>query len=450
MKNILDALKLKKNLDLLRPISPEREAKIIQKFRLDWNYHSNNLEGNSLNFGETTLYILHGLTSQGKPLKDYLEIKGHDEAIKIIEDVVKEKRPLTENFIRELHTLILKEPYEVDALTSDGKPTKKLIQIGKYKTSQNHVKTRTGEIFYFAEPFEVEAKMSDLISWYEKESKKNDVNAIILAATFHYKFVRIHPFDDGNGRLARLLMNFILMQFDFPPVIIKTEDKENYFFALQNADSGLIENFIDYIAKNLIQSLQIVIAGANGEEIEDREDVDKKIILLANKIKNSDQSIKITRSSEKILDIFNNSILKLWQRLHLDCKKFEDFYLEKRIIVFHVNSRIYNFEEIDLAIQNLKNYTDQNIDSICLGGAHFSIAYNYNYLNKEGLENFYWRVDMSYKFGLEKYTINLPLSRQLIEKNYDENLDNNDIEKITRIEKDKHYKAIEEKYNDKK
>jgi Fic family protein len=223
MQKIEKALQLKLELDKLRPISAEQEDKIMQKFRLDWNYHSNHLEGNSLTYGETRNFLMHGVTASGKPFKDYLEIEGHNNAIKLVEEVIKQQRPLTENFIRDIHTLILKEPYQTDAITIDGKPTKKTIEIGKYKTSDNHVKTITGEIFYFATAQETPAKMNDLMLWYKEEIGYSSVNPIILSAEFHYKFVRIHPFDDGNGRIARILMNFILMQFGFPPAIIKTE-----------------------------------------------------------------------------------------------------------------------------------------------------------------------------------------------------------------------------------
>jgi len=87
---------------------PEAEARIIQKFRLDWNYHSNNIEGNSLTCGETKALILFGITAQGKPLKDHFEITGHNDAINWVLDLVKSETELTEVFIRELHTLILR------------------------------------------------------------------------------------------------------------------------------------------------------------------------------------------------------------------------------------------------------------------------------------------------------------------------------------------------------
>jgi Fic family protein len=286
MKAIVQALALKEQLDTLRPINSEQEKRIMQKFRLDWNYHSNHLEGNSLNYGETKALLLFGITAQGKPLKDHFEITGHNEAIDWVIEMVKGNRAMTENFIRELHQLLLKEPYEVDAITPDGKPTKRKIAVGKYKTMPNHVKTVTGEMFYFATPEETPAKMHDLLIWYNEKIAQHEANPVLIAAEFHYKFIRIHPFDDGNGRTARILMNFILMQFHYPPVIVKTEDKTNYFIALQLADAGNIEAFLEYIAQNLVHSLEIMIAGANGENIEENDEVSNKIKELEQKISN--------------------------------------------------------------------------------------------------------------------------------------------------------------------
>ncbi|MBK8724411.1 MAG: Fic family protein [Saprospiraceae bacterium] len=281
------ALQLKSELDELRPISSELELKIMQQFRLDWNFHSNHIEGNTLTFGETKALILFNITAQGKPLKDHLEITGHNQVLKTIEDLVKTDYPLTENFIRELHTILLKSSYEVDAITPDGQPSKKKIEIGRYKTTPNHVITKTGEIFRFASPEETPAKMHDLLDWYSKKLITPDLNPIFLAAEFHYSFIRIHPFDDGNGRIARILMNFILMKYGFPPVIIRTEYKINYFSALQQVDSDTskIEIFIEYIAENLVKSLELMINGAKGNIIEEQDTINKEILILEEKLK---------------------------------------------------------------------------------------------------------------------------------------------------------------------
>src|SRR6185503_18523789 len=121
----IDALKAE--IDSLRPLKPEVEHRVMQKFRLDWNYHSNAIEGNSLTLGETRAFLLEGLTASGKPLKDHLDIKGHDELISFLELFIQRKERLTEAAIREMHKILLKEPYEVDAITPDGRITKKKV-----------------------------------------------------------------------------------------------------------------------------------------------------------------------------------------------------------------------------------------------------------------------------------------------------------------------------------
>ena len=237
-----------------------------------------------MTLGETKALILFGLTAQGKPFQDHIEMSGHDEAVKWIEEVVKQERPLNEAFIRELHVLILKEASEKKSQTPDGQIVTRRIEVGKYKTAPNHVLTNTGEIFYFASPEETPAKMNDLMNWYAEERKKEDTIPVLLAAEFHYRFIRIHPFDDGNGRTARLLMNFILMSYAYPPVIIKTSDKEQYFNVLCLADAGNLEPFVDYIAENLANSLEIMIKGANGENIEEDE-TEQEFLKLKKSIK---------------------------------------------------------------------------------------------------------------------------------------------------------------------
>ncbi|MBN2519085.1 MAG: Fic family protein [Bacteroidales bacterium] len=327
-ENLKKAKSLKEDIDLLRPLTPEMEKRIMQKFHLDWNYHSSHIEGNTLTYSETKALILFGQTAQAKPLKDHLEMSGHNEAIKSIEEVIRQERPLTESFIRELHIIILKEPYEINAITPEGKPTKKIVQVGKYKTTPNHVKTKTGEIFYFASPEETPAKMKDLMNWYNQNLNKSDIDAILFATEFHYRFIRIHPFDDGNGRIARLLMNFILMQKGHPPAIIKTEDKENYFNALEQADAGQIEYFFNYICEQVISSLELMIKGAKGESIEEEDDLDKKIALLKQKIdkENEANEVKTNLSVEEVKKALNNWGYKLLINITNNVKKFNEFY----------------------------------------------------------------------------------------------------------------------------
>lgn len=372
LKDLLNKVKeLSKELDQLRPISPERERRIMEKFRLDWNFNSNHIEGNQLSYGETKALLLYGITAQGKPLKDHIEIQGHDEALKYIEEVIKQTRPFTENFIRELHQMILKEPYEADAITPDGNPTKRLIQIGQYKTTPNHVLTKTGETFRFASPEETPAKMNDLVAWVRTELDRIEVSPVLLAAEFHYRFIRIHPFDDGNGRLVRILMNFILMMKGYPPVIIKTEKKDEYFGALQQADSGNLEFFFEYIGEQLVRSLDIMIKGAKGEPIEELDDVDKELALLKEQLK-KEEDVRFSKNSETILVLWQNSFYNLFETVHNKLTQFDELFLTK-IEGCYVNGGIgmmdgdrYNsdinrrFDEVIQLVKKREKLTDVN------------------------------------------------------------------------------------------
>ena len=331
-ENLKTATALKKELDSFRPLTSEAEQRIMQKFRLDWNYHSSHIEGNSLTYGETKALILFNQTANGKPFKDHIEMSGHNEAIKTIEEVVRQERPLTENFIRELHEIILKEPYKVDAITPDGNPTKKTIKIGQYKSTPNHVKTVTGEIFYFATPEETPAKMHDLLVWSSENLNNEEIHPVLFATEFHYRFIRIHPFDDGNGRIARLLMNFLLMQKGYPPAIIKTEDKVNYFNALQQADSGQLEFFFNYVSQQVIHSLELMLKGAKGESIDEPEDIDKEIELFKVQLEREDKFTK-AKTKDTLDFALKESILPLLRAYDAKCLKFNDLFMtiEKRL-----------------------------------------------------------------------------------------------------------------------
>jgi Fic family protein len=435
MENIEKSIQLKKELDSLRPLKKEDEQRIMQKFKLDWNYHSNHLEGNSLTYGETKALLLFGITAQGKPLKDHFEITGHNEAINWILEILHQERPITEGFIRELHKLLLKESYEVNAITSNGTPVKKRINIGAYKTTPNHVKTITGEIFYFATPEETPAKMYDLLNWYKVKIEENDFNPILLAAEFHYKFILIHPFDDGNGRTARILMNFILMQFGYPPTIIKTEDKANYFAALRQADAGILTAFVDYIAKNLCNSLELMLRGAMGGSIEDADDLDKEFALMEQKLKGLGVSSQITISKESILEIYDYSVVNTVNKFHEKLRKFEQFYLKP---CFTIPDRAFERE-----------FIVENKNKILRYKEHFlSFKYDFFELNHstyKGL-NFFSLINFNFKY--KKYEVSCSKNDVLskhkfrISKNYGEQLTPSEIDQLVNTEVRRHMEFI--------
>ena len=280
----MDALEtvthLKEELDSLRPLPASVVAQVEQKLRLESNYHSNAIEGNSLTLGETRSLILHGLTAHGKPMRDHLDIEGHDSAVKAVEAAVQNDDEMNEVFIRNLHRVLLKEPYEMPAVTPGGRATKRTITIGDYKTAPNNVVTSTGETYYYTPPEQVKSAMSDLIDWYRAKEREGE-HPIILAATFHYRFVRIHPFDDGNGRMGRLLMNMILIKHGYTVALVRRESRDEFIHLLEQADkTESLGDFIGFIASCCKYALNLYIAAARGESIDDVDDIDKEITLF--------------------------------------------------------------------------------------------------------------------------------------------------------------------------
>jgi len=418
---------LEKELDELRPLKPEDEQRVMQKFRLDWNYNSNNIEGNTLTYGETKALILFGITAQGKPLKDHLEIEGHNEAIDYIVKVARNEEPLTEAMIRSLHKMILHEEYEIDAVTADGQPTKKFIKLGKYKTIPNHVKTITGETFRFATPEETPAKMEELMKWYRENLHNTNIHPLIFAVEFHYRFIRIHPFDDGNGRIVRLLMNLILMQKNLPPVIIKTKDKENYYRTLQLADSGNINPFYIYVAERLIYSLEIMINAANGLDIEEPDDIDKEILILKSKIDNLNKpEIRIEKNEKSISNVFEKAIIPLLKEVFEKIGQFDIYFKEIEIRCLF-NNNVVNFERNNALIkifEYIKNNSPADIQN-------FGIYYNLNAFKKAGINDF--NISIYVHFIFEKYKYKLVYDLKNYDNLFDQFFNETEIKKLTSL-----------------
>lgn len=245
----LRALYLKK-----RPLSDEERAARYEELRIKWTYNSNAIEGNSLTLGETAFYLREGLTSEGKPLIDYLEARNHAETIDWLKTIAKKDKPITEGVVKDLNALLHKGITERPAMGADGKQVMRKINPGAYKTQPNHVITLSGEIHYYVDPLQVAGEMEKLVQTIVNEEGK--MHPVELAALVHYEITRIHPFDDCNGRGARLLMNLILMRSDFPPVVIKMEERRRYLETLEAADKGNREPFYIFIAEHIKESLE--------------------------------------------------------------------------------------------------------------------------------------------------------------------------------------------------
>lgn len=221
----------------LHPLSDRKRFLLSKRFTVDYNFNSNHIEGNTLTYGQTELLLLFGKVVGEGQLQDYVEMKASHVGFKMMEEEARLKNtPLSQNFIRELHKVLLREDYMVYKNLPGGFTTSYMIHAGQYKTRPNSVITRYGDRFDYASPEETPALMADLVDWYNEAEQSAKYHPVELAALFHYRYIRIHPFEDGNGRIARLLVNYILARHDWPMIVIRSKDKFYYLDALHKSD----------------------------------------------------------------------------------------------------------------------------------------------------------------------------------------------------------------------
>ena len=220
----------------LLPLNEKKQAQFNRKFTVEYNYNSNHIEGNTLTYGQTELLLLFGKVSGEAEMKDFEEMKASNVGLKMMTEEAKEKQPLTETFIRQLHHTLLREDYTVYKTLPGGIQTSFVVHAGQYKTRPNSVITRYGDRFEYASPEETPALMNDLIKWYNEAEESEKYTPVELAALFHYRYIRIHPFEDGNGRIARLMVNYILSRHGWPMIVVRNRKKMEYLEALHQSD----------------------------------------------------------------------------------------------------------------------------------------------------------------------------------------------------------------------
>jgi len=210
--------RLKRALDALRPVPLPSLWRLRRWFDVDLTYTSNAIEGNTLTAVETELVIDKGITIAGKPLKDHLEALDHYDAIGLARDLARSGRSPTEADIRALHALVLRRSRPAAA--------------GRYADEGRFVRTDERR-HAFPPPAEVPALMQPFGLWLSESADSPDT-----AFEAHRRLVAIHPFNDGNGRTARLLMNLLLIRAGYPPISIRPEDRLAYIRSLAEDQAG--------------------------------------------------------------------------------------------------------------------------------------------------------------------------------------------------------------------
>ncbi len=244
----LRVLDKKKRLDSLRPLPSTLVMRLKEQMAIEYTYNSNAIEGNTLTLRETRLVIEEGITVGGKSIAEILEAKNHPEAIKFVESLVAARSEIDEDAVLRIHKLIMLNIAE---------------DAGRYRASRVRI---TGAVFTPPPSSEVRLGMNELLKWLRENP--DEYTPIELAAVFHHGFVRIHPFTEGNGRAARLLMNAILLKTGYPFItIVPRRDRAKYLKTLMEADLGNVSAFVNFVARCVERALDMYLDALDEPEI---------------------------------------------------------------------------------------------------------------------------------------------------------------------------------------
>lgn len=228
----------------LRPLPADAVKRLHEELRLLHTYHSNAIEGNTLTLSETKFVLEEGITIGGKSLREHIEATNNARAFDLMEDIAKKRKAIDHVIIQRIH----------EAVTAGI-----LEEAGKYRTKNVRI---TGAAKAPPDWSKVVKLMDELI----EKIAKNKKHPVETSAFLHHRFVEIHPFIDGNGRVARLLTNLYLIARGYPPIVLKKEDRGKYYRFLRAADAGNLATFANFIAKAVDESLTMhlsIFGGTN-------------------------------------------------------------------------------------------------------------------------------------------------------------------------------------------
>ena len=275
----------KKILDAHRPLPNALAQNLDEWFRVELTFTSNAIEGNTLTRRETALVVEKGLTVGGKSLAEHLEATNHAHALDWVKDQITRKpQDLTENDILKIHNVILKGLDDENA--------------GHYRNVPVRI---SGASVVLPNPAKVPDLMTEMQTWLNESAK---MHAVEFAAEAHYRLVTIHPFVDGNGRTARLLMNLILMMLGYPPAIIRKRDRLAYIGALEKAQlGGSKDDYFKLIMKAVERSLDIYLKALKGET--DTKNDDGPLLKIGELAKATGESNSTIRhwTKEGLIDV---------------------------------------------------------------------------------------------------------------------------------------------------
>ena len=236
--------KKRERLDALRPLDRDLVERLHEEMRVLHTYNSNALEGNTLTLSETKLVLNEGITVGGKTLREHLEATNNAQGYDLIVRLAREQAPINHVTIQQIHEVVTRGILE---------------HAGCYRTRNVRI---TGAVRSPTDWPHIVHEMDDLIA----EVAQKDRPVIGMTAYLHHRFVAIHPFIDGNGRVARLLGNLYLIRNGYPPIVLDQKNRQQYYRALREADNGDLSAFTSFIARAVNESLSHYLAIAGGRE----------------------------------------------------------------------------------------------------------------------------------------------------------------------------------------
>lgn len=299
--------------------------KINYKLRLDWNYYSNRIEGGTLTKAETRSVMVGNIDVKGKPLRDIMEMSGHDKLVIDVLKLSKGELTLAEKRIKDIHRAIM---YEEDI-------NKQTLQVGQWKNEDNEIINYKNEKISFTNWREVPEAVHKLLdktnAQLEQYHKgKSQLHAVEIAAQFHIDFITIHPFYDGNGRTTRILTNIILMACGYPAVIIKDQHKKSYYQLLGDiqAYGGNPNLFYDFLAERVLDTQALVLDAIAGKDIDELDDIDKEILLFKQELSDRQTIGNIKKNNALIAELYLNNFKLLFDSILEKHKELNELFSE--------------------------------------------------------------------------------------------------------------------------
>jgi Fic family protein len=229
----------KRQLDALQPLPVAVVNRLKDQILVEWIYNSNAIEGSTITLHETKLILETGLTIGGKSLREHFEVINHRDAIEYVESLVNSSEPLSAFHARQIHKLVLTRIDDDSA--------------GRYRQTQVRI---AGAAHTPPESWLVPQEMEEWANWLEENQALHPAE---LAALAHHRLVAIHPFVDGNGRMARLVMNLLLMRQGYPPTVILRANRRQYYRVLAQADAGQVKSLVNFVGRALERSLTLYL-----------------------------------------------------------------------------------------------------------------------------------------------------------------------------------------------